>query len=329
MKVIGLVLGGLALLGGALAWAHVGAWEAARTLLSGSLGSPAAIAGTLRETTPLLIGGAAVYVALRAGLFNIGVEGQLLVGALVCAATAYRLPGSVGLAVGLVAGSAAGALWALPAGLIKAYRGGHEVVTTIMLNSVALYLTSALAAGPLKDPSQQSPSTPSISDATRFPTVLSNPPAQLSLATILAILGVVWLWIWLGRSVAGFELSAAGKNPVAARFAGIDVRRTIVRAMVGSGALGGLAGAVQVLAFEGRFYAGMSPGYGFDALGVAILAGGSAFALIPSAVLFGILAKGGTSVQILGVPKGISYVLLGVIILIAASLRYRKEAIRE
>ena len=130
--------------------------------------------------------------------------------------------------------------------------------------------------------------------------------------------------IWLKKTVAGYELQAVGANRIAARFAGISPQKVTVVAMSISGALGGLAGAIQVLAYEGRFYDGFSPGYGFDALGVALLAGNSAYAVLPSSFLFGVLSKGGTALQIDGIPKGITTVVLGMLILIAAAIRYRK-----
>ena len=300
--------------------------QALVTLLKGSLGSGAAVSGTLRETTPLLILGLSVFLGLRAGLFNIGAEGQFLLGAMMCAWVNLKMPGPVGLVLGLVAGVGAGALWALPAGLIKAYRNGHEVITTIMLNSVAVYLTTAIVAGPIKDPNQESPTTQELLAGSRLPWIYNHAPVQLSSALILGVLATFALAWWLRRTVSGYELEAAGANKDAARFAGVDTRRVILSAMSASGGIAGLAGAVQVLAYEGRFYAGISPGYGFDALGVALLAGGNAWGVIPASLLFGILAKGGVSLQIDGIPKGITIVVLGLIIVAVAALRYRKAA---
>lgn len=319
-----LALGGFALIVFAMVAAGAHPIEVLQGLFKGSMGSPNAITGSLRETTPLLIAGIAVFLALRAGLFNIGVEGQLTVGACACAVVALSLPGWAGIVLGTFMGVVAGALWALPAGLIKAYRGGHEVITTIMLNNVAGFLTLALAAGPLKDPSQESSSTRNLAEGSFLPAVFDNGSLTISVALVFGILGAVVLSYWLKRTVAGYELRAVGANATAAGVAGISPQRVIVRTMLASGAIAGFAGAMQVLAFEHRFYGNFSPGYGFDALGVALLAGQSGFGLIPAALLFGILAKGGTTIQILGVPKGLTTVLLGVLIVIAAAIRYRK-----
>lgn len=323
-KLLALVVAALMVLAGAILATDVAPLKALQSLWHGSLGSPRAIGGTLKETTPLLIAGLAVFLALRAGLFNIGVEGQLLVGAITCAAVVLRFQGILGVVLGIAAGTGAGALWAFPAGWIRAYRGGHEVITTIMLNNVAALLTSALVAGPLKAPGQESTTTASIPDTLLLPMVASGPDWSLSVALVLGVgltAGVAW---WLRSSVAGYELQAVGANPTAAEIAGISRRRVTTLAMMASGALGGLAGALQVLAYEGRFYSGFSPGYGFDALGVALLAGASAWGVLPAAFLFGVLAKGGTAVQILGVPKGITGVVLGLLILIFAAVRYRR-----
>lgn len=319
-----LCLGGLALLWVAILATGAQPMEAIQALLKGSLGSPAAISGTLRETTPLLIAGIAVYLALRAGLFNIGVEGQFTVGACAAAAVALRFPGAVGMFLGCGAGMLAGALWAYPAGWIKAYRGGHEVITTIMLNNVAAFLTTALVAGPLKDPSQESTTTANIADATKLSHLYHSGPWTINSGLLLGVLGAIALGWWLRKTVSGYELRAVGANPTAAATAGIDAKRVMLRAMTASGAIGGLAGAIQVLAFQHRFYAGFSSGYGFDALGVALLAGPAAIGLLPGAFLFGILAKGSTQLQLLGIPKGITGVVLAILVVIAAAIRYRK-----
>jgi general nucleoside transport system permease protein len=322
-KLAALILGAIAVVIGAILAAGTSPGEAVRTLYQGSLGSPGAINGTLRETTPLLIAGLAVFLALRAGLFNIGVEGQLIVGAMSCAFLALKFPGPAGMALGVIGGVASGALWALPAGLIKAYRGGHEVITTIMLNNIAFFFTSAMVAGPLRDPSQESTTTASISG--RLPLVFSNPPLEISSALLVAILLIIAASFWLKRFVTGYELQLVGANPRAASLAGVSTPRVAVGAMSASGALAGLAGAVQVLAYQGRFYEGFSPGYGFDALGVALLAGGSALGVIPAALLFGILTKGAASLQaFIQLPKGITLVILGLLIICFAAFRYRR-----
>lgn len=328
-----LIFGAAAVVVGAVWAAGVDPIVAYNRLYHGSLGTGSAISGTLRETSPLLIAGIAVFIALRAGLFNIGVEGQLVVGAVAAAWVALSIPGPIGIVLAIAAGTAAGGIWALPAGLIRAYRGGHEVITTIMLNNVAAFLTTALVAGPLRDRTQESTTTAILPDASRIPNLVETPVnlgdvnsvLRVNAALLMGIILLVVLAFWLRRTVGGFELSLVGANPRAAELAGVRSARTIVGAMAVSGMVGGFAGALQVLAYEGRFFAGISSGYGFDALGVALLAGASPWGMIPSSLLFGILAKGSTSIQILGVPKGLTYVILGLLILVFAAVRYRRS----
>lgn len=324
-KIALLALGCVLALYGALLASGSPPAQTIKDFFMGSLGSAPALSDTLRETTPLLILGVGVYLALRAGLFNIGIEGQFLMGAVACTAVALRFPGPLGIVLGTIAGVVAGGLWALPAGLIKALKGGHEVITTIMLNNVARYLCAWLVAGPLIAPNADSPTTAELPASTHLPHLVGTDTLRISSALLIGLLLTIGLTYWLKRRVAGYELQAVGANPTAAAFAGIDTKKVTIWAMTASGAIGGLAGAFQVLAFEHRFYDGFSPGYGFTALGVALLAAASPVLLIPAALFFGILSKGGAFIATFGVPRGITDVVLGLLILIAAAIRYRKE----
>jgi simple sugar transport system permease protein len=328
MRIALLIACAVGLVYGAIVLAGAAPVEVFKSLIQGTLGSPRAIEGTLKEVTPLLIAGVAVYYALKAGLFNIGVEGQFMVGALGCAVIALRFPGTLGLILGVLVGALLGGLWALPAGLIKALKGGHEVITTIMLNNIAVQLTTALAAGRFKDPAQQGSTTASLPRDMMLPAIGSAP--KVNLAIFVGIVLVVLIWLWFSRTVSGYEIQAVGANARAASLAGVDAKRVTIRAMVISGAIGGVAGALQVVAFEGRFFAGFSGGYGFDALGVALLAGAHPFLLLPSALLFGVLNRGSTILQVAhNVPKGLSTVILGLLIIVFAAVRYRKAIGRE
>jgi simple sugar transport system permease protein len=313
-------LGG-ALIIGALLLAGISPSAAAGTLVSGSVGNLPHLSKTLEKMTPLLLAGLAAFVALKVGLFNIGVEGQLVLGSITAAAVAGAVPGAGGVVLAIFAAVFVGAIWALPAGLIKAYRGGHEVITTIMLNNVAGFLVLYLAAGPLKAAGQQSPETADV--LTKIPS-LNLAGLNVNYAFVVAVIGAVLAAIWFGRTVLGYEWQAVGANPEAARYAGVSTKKVIVNAMLLSGAIAGFAGAVQVLAYEGRFYPEISSGIGFDALGVALLAGPSALGVLISSFGFGVLATGATQLAILGVPKGITGVVLGVLIILAAVFRYRK-----
>ena len=294
---------------------------AAIGLVQGAFGSASAFGGTLREATPLLIAGLAAFVALKAGLFNIGVDGQLVVGALAATVIGLRLPGPAGLLLGILAAIVAGAFWAAPAGLIRAYRGGHEVISTIMLNRIAVLGTNALVAGPFLDRTAGSATTANLPSSSMLPNLLST-PLTLTLAIPVGIVLVLAIGWWLGKTVSGFELRAVGANPRAALFAGVQSPQVTVRAMLLSGAIAGFAGAMLVFTDTGRFYTDFSPGYGFDALGVALLAGPLAIGVIPAALVFGALAKGGTALATDGIPKSITTVILGVLILLAGAIRF-------
>lgn len=323
-----LILGSILVVIGALVLVGAPPGHTMWDLIQSSLGSARSITGMLREVTPLLISGIAVFLALRSGLFNIGVEGQFTVGALTCAVVAIKVPGMMGALLGMVAGMAAGGLLALPAAAIKAYKGGHEVITTIMLNNAAALLTSALVAGPLKQAGQESPQTAQILESTYLPDALHIGELHINSGLVIGVLVAMGLWWWLKRTVSGYELQAVGANPIAAKFAGVNARSVVMKSMTWSGALGGLAGAIQILGFEHYYFPNLSSGYGFDALGVALLAGGTPIGLLPSSALFGMLNKGGTTIQILDqVPKGITSVILGLLIIIAAAIRYRKTAV--
>ncbi len=329
IKQIVLVLLGFGLIIGALAVAGAVPADALGMVADRALTRPAGWRDILAESTPLIFLGCSVYIALKAGLFNIGADGQFVVGAMTGVWICQFARGPLGIVLALFGGAIGGGLWALPAGLIKAYRGGHEVITTIMLNNVAFFLSMYVIRTWLQDKSRQSPTTPYIAESLELPQIFTTGAFRVNLALILALLCVLALWWILTQTVAGYEIAAVGSNRRAAEFAGVNVTRVTVQTMALSGAIAGLAGAVQVLAYTMRFYPGFSPGYGFDALGVAILAGGAPVALVASGLLFGLIAKSTTILSILAVPKSLSYILLGVLIIVFASFRYRKEIVHE
>jgi simple sugar transport system permease protein len=292
--------------------------EVLKTLITGSLGSAAAIRGTLKEMTPLLLLGCSVYIALKAGLFNIGAEGQFVMGALFGAVTMLGIGGPVGMILGCVVGAVVGGAWAFPAGWIKAFRNGHEVITTIMLNNIAINLTKALVAGPFMGKGQQYPSTSMLTPDTQLTPLIKIGNFEVGQSFVVGILVTVGLAYWLKKTVAGYELRATGANATAAQFAGVETKKVTMKAMFVSGAIAGLAGALQVAQFDYRFTEGTASGYGFDALGVALLAGGNPVALIASSFFFGMLNKGGATLLQLSVDKGITTVILSIVILVFA-----------
>ena len=230
---------------------------------------------TLTFATPLIAGGLGVALAFRVGMFNIGGRGQMLIAASVAGwiGFGFDLPWGVHMIVALIGGLVGGALWAGIAGLLKARTGAHEVIVTIMLNYVALYLVSWMLRTPglLQAPGSSNPKTPAMKPNAIFPDLL-GPQFNLHFGFILAVLATIVVWWILSRSSLGFKFRAVGINPNAARVAGINVKGMYVYAMLISGALLGLAGVSQVLGtVTTGFTAGIDAGIGFDAITVALL----------------------------------------------------------
>ncbi|GAB3601720.1 hypothetical protein GCM10027586_04860 [Kineococcus gypseus] len=310
------------------------AWYAVRdaylALLEGALYSPdlsgkgalGPVSETLVNATPLVLGGLAVALAFRVGLFNIGAQGQLILGAIAGAwlGFAVDLPAGLHLVAALLGGLLGGALWGALVGWLKARTGAHEVITTIMLNYVAINLLNLLLTtrGFQRPPYGQAISE-QVDGSARLPLLLGSPlrvHAGLLLA-LLAALGVHWLF---SRARLGFRLRAVGANPDAARTAGMDVGRLQVVAMGLSGALAGLAGASQVLGVSGSVTGSVAGTIGFDAITVALLGRNNPWGVVGAGLLFGGLRAGGVQMQsATGVPVDLVGVLQALIVLFIAA----------
>jgi simple sugar transport system permease protein len=289
----------LALLVGAviLLISGVNPLEAYGALLEGAFGSPAAVRRTLEKSTPLLFSGLAVAFAFKGGLFNIGAQGQLLLGAVVAAAVGFGvhgLPPFIHIPLALLAGAATGALYGAIPGALKARTGAHEVITTIMLNFIAINISDYLADGPWKDHSGNNiiARTPAILPSAEIPAL-----AFVPLGFLLGILMSIVVWYILFKTTIGYEVRTVGLSANAARYAGIRVAFTIVLTMVISGALAGLGGAVETLGVVGRFQPGFNVGLGFEGITVALLAKAHPFGVIPAALLLGTMAAGSSTMQ--------------------------------
>lgn len=270
--------------------------DAIGALFSGSVGSGASLAATLLRTSPLLLTGLAVMLAFRSGVFNIGAEGQLLVGALVATAVATRTGTWAGQAVVvLLAGAFAGALWAGIAAWLRERRGVNEVITTILLNFIALYLVSYAVDGPLKEQSgayPQSDPFPLTAELWRL-----VPGTRLHVGLLLGVLAVFATGTLLSRSTLGLRLRSAGLNPRAAEWAGFSVGRDLLLAFALSGALAGLAGAIEVAGVTGRLYERISPGYGYTAIAIALLGGLRSGGVLLAALFFAALGTGASAME--------------------------------
>ena len=303
-------------------------------LWAGSFGSWYAFtSATLVRAVPLMLTGGAVAVAFRAGVFNIGAEGQLLVGAATATTVALALPGAWSswpmIPVTLGAAAAGGALWAGVAAALRARFGVLEVISTIMLNFVALHMVSFLVRGPLQEPTRIYPQSSTIGDALQLPRIVGA--GRLHGGIVLAVTLLVATGWMLRHSAAGFRLLAAGENPNAAASAGgIDVSATTTRAFMLSGALAGLAGGTEVLGVTFALYENISPGYGYTAIAVALLAKLDPWRVLLTAILFGALEAGAGAMQRdAGVPSTLVSVIEAALILavVAAQvIRSRRAA---
>ncbi len=266
-------------------------------LVTGSLGSAEAFGRTLEKATPLVLGGLAVAFAFRAGLFNIGGQGQLLLGAAFAAWAGFDfdLPAILHIPFALLLGGAAAAVLGAIAGLLKATRGTHEVISTIMLNFVAANFTEWLVSrdGPWKDPDGGAIArTPAIMTSAEFPRI-----GELPTGFLVAVLAAVIIW-WINtRTTLGFEIQTVGANANAARYAGMNVTWIIVVTMGISAFLAGLGGAIQTQGVIGRFEPGFNTGLGFDGITIALLARTNPLAVVPAALLIGALDAGSTELQ--------------------------------
>jgi len=276
--------------------------DALLALVDGAFGDRLAWENTLVRACPLILVGLAVAVAFRCGIWNIGGEGQLYVGALAATALATRLSTPAPLVFALAAGVSAGAVWAGLAALLRVSRGVSEVLSTLLLNFIAILAVAWAVQGPLQEVSGAYPQSDALGDAARFSILpgMVRVHAGLGLALCLPFA----LWALLFRTAAGLRLRAVGLSPEAARYAGIRPNRETVRVLLLSGALAGLAGAVEVTAVTGRLYQNLSPGYGFTAIAVALLARLNPVGVLPAALFFAALASGSGAMQrSAGVPS--------------------------
>ncbi|HEX8152390.1 MAG TPA: ABC transporter permease [Thermoanaerobaculia bacterium] len=254
-------------------------------LIGGSIGSRFALEGTLLKTVPLLLTGLSVVIAFRSGAWNIGAEGQFIVGGL-AALVASRF----GIAASLLAAMLAGAVWASIASAMRLWRHAPEVLTTILLNFIAIHLLGWCVNGPLQETSGRYPQ----SDPARA----SLPQlGELHLGVALAVLASVAAWWLLYRTREGLRLRATGFNPNAARWAGINVNAQLLRAMALSGAVAGLAGGIELLGVTHRLFERFAAGYGYSGIAVALLAQLHPLATIASALFFGALVTGAGELQ--------------------------------
>ncbi len=276
-----------------------------KALLQGAFGSKKALSETAIWATPYIFAGLAVALAFRGGLFNIGAEGQLAFGAVFSALIGYALPGWLGfdlpfyihLPLTILAGALAGGTWAAIVGALKAYTGGHEVINTIMMNYIALNMTSFLVGGIMKDknPLNVISRTPLIAESARIAPIFDG--LRIHWGFVLALVMAFAVWWLLNKTTLGFEIRTVGLNPDAAKYAGINVKRIIIITMLFSGILAGLAGSVEVTGLNYRHELGFSSGYGYDAIAIALLGKSHPLGVVLASFLFAAMRNGATRMQ--------------------------------
>ncbi len=310
-------------------------------MAEGSLGSLSAIAAALSSgdaaarrqafypmleslvaATPYIFAGLAVAVGFRCGLFNIGVEGQLFIGAIFSVWVGYTfkgLPPIIHIPLALAAGALGGALWAIPPAILKAKVGAHEVINTIMMNYIAFRLSEWLLNGPMIRPGTANPVSPTIEASAELPRFFGD-PIRFHMGFFIALAVAAFVYWFLFRTTLGFELRTVGANPNAARYSGMSITRNYLVAFGLSGALAGLAGANEVLGVNHNLAVAFSAGYGFDAIALSLLGGNHPLGVVLSALLFGTLRSGGTRMQnIARIPVDIIGVIQALVIAFVAA----------
>ena len=344
--------------------------EAYQAMIVGAFGSKNGLADTLVKATPLMLVALGIAIAFRGGMINIGAEGQLIVGALFATYVSLqfgeRLPGFLVIIIGLVAGAFAGAIWAAIAGYLKAQLAVNEILSTIMLNQIAIQIGFYLLRGPMIDPAEVEAGT-NIPHSARLPKPVDMPrltdiaewlgfsqsasdmglkgylgelygvlvePTRLHTGFIFAVIIAIIVYIFLWRTTIGYRIRAVGLNPHASRYAGIDVKKTMVLSMTLSGMLAGLAGAVEILGLHHRMFEplAVSAGYGFTGIVAALFGKLHPLGIIPSSILFGGLLVGGDKMQrAMQIPQVLITVILGLVVLFVVSTDFfvRRRARRR
>ncbi|HEY9639984.1 MAG TPA: ABC transporter permease [Coleofasciculaceae cyanobacterium] len=277
-------------------------------------------ANTLTKMTPLLLASLGVLVALRAGQFNLGAEGQIYMGglgSLLVGLWLKGLPMLIHLPLALLGGFGLGALWGAIPGYLKVARGLNEVLTTLLLNYIAQNFVSYLVSGPLMEPGAPSPYSSLVEKSAYLPAILAKSQAHAGIFIGIAI--ALLLMILLSTTPWGYQIDTVGQNPIAAQYAGISVHQTILGVMALSGGLAGLAGSSEVLGLKHRLFENFSPGYGFDAIAIAILSRGNPLGVILTSFFFATLRSGANVMQrSAGVPVTVIYAIQGLTLLFVA-----------
>lgn len=294
-------------------------------MLEGAFGGAEPLANTIMKMTPLILTGLAVGFGFRAGVFNIGAEGQMTIGALAGAIVAMNIggvPSVIAIPLAILIGMFAGAFWASIAGFLKAFTGAHEVISTIMLNWIAANLASFMVTGPLAVGSG-TPKSPEIAESAKLPVILKVQATELSIGVFIAIVVALVMYIIIEKTNTGYELKGVGFNPHAAEYGGISIKKSIILTMAISGALAGMAGTVDLLGVPPhRFVGELTGGRGFDGITIALIGRNNPIGIIFAALLIAALRTGSNAMQIRAqIPNDIVSIIQGVVIFLVAAER--------
>lgn len=310
---------GLALVLGALFIAALGFdWALAyQNLVLGALGNVNAISESLIKATPLIFTGLSFAIASRCGMINLGAEGQLYIGGLFSTwvgISFQNLPVFLHLPLALLAGMVGGGLWGMLTAWLKSRFGASELITSIMLNYIAIRLVAFFVTGPMKEPGGAFPQSAMIAQTAQLPRLV--PQTRLHAGLLLALLCVGVYYVFLWRTVKGFEMRMVGLNPSAAEYAGIRVKRSALLSMTMAGAFAGLAGSSEILGIQLRLFQDFSQNYGFDGIAVALLGNNSPVGILLSGLLFGVLKSGTNKMQMTAeVPSSLVQIVQALVIL--------------
>ncbi|MCI1903128.1 ABC transporter permease [Enterococcus hirae] len=301
-------------------------------LLKGSVESPTQIMNTLFAATPLIFTGLATAISFKAELYNMGSEGQLYLGAFFAAYLGFTLkglPSIVHILICLLGGAVAGMFFALIPAIIRAYCDVDEMVSTLMLNYVAILFTTWLAGYPFRAPGSSNPETYKIESSAVLPRLFSN--SQLHVGFLIAIFVFILVYIMMNKTVLGYQITSIGKNKDFSQFVGMNVAKKIVLIMAISGIISGLGGAVEVLGTHGKFVSGFSADYGWTGLTIALIGRFNPIGVLAASLLFGILKNGGSTMEIMtGVPRSLIEIIEGLIVIFfTIDMFSRKFAFRK
>ncbi len=305
-------------------------WEAYVTMTAGAFGSPNAVAKTLAKATPLIFTGLAVAFSFKGGLFNIGAEGQLYMGGFAAALVGIYvqgLPGILHLFLAVVAAGIVGGLWSTIAGYLKIKRGTHEVIVTIMLNYIAIFLTNYFVSYPFKAEGMI-PRTEELPASLQLTRLL--PHSQLTTGLLMGIAFALIVAWFMKNTVYGYEIKAMGFNQDAAEAGGVNLKRGILLTMFISGFLAAMAGVTEVLGVHGYFIKGFSPGYGYDGMAVAVMGRNNPLGVVVSAILFGALRSGGMLLdRVTDIPGDFVVIIQALVIIFIATPAIIKKVMKK